>query len=327
MALEPETPDPSLKPGEIQNQKPDPSPKLEDDKKPEPKKNGGTIYDDLGIDEPGKEGSTSWAATWREDLAAGDDGKPNDKHLAALKRFDTPKALAKSYLAAVEKLRSGEYKKVGEAPPADADPKIVAAWREEQGLPKEPTEFQIQAPDVKLEELNEADRGHIGTIQKMFFDTKLTKAQGDGLAQQFLKLTEEVKEAEANTDANNMDAIEDTLRADWGADYRNNMKMNVAFMKQTFGDEWDNVNKARMPNGMRLGDNPIWAKFMNAQARAEGGDAFVRNDDNTGGKGIDAEIAEIEKIMETNMPLYLQKHEKRYGELLAMKEKKGQLPD
>lgn len=327
MALEPkpqEKPDPSPKPGETQNQKPDQSQQKPDEgKKPE----RGSIYDDLGVEEPGKENSTSWAATWREDLAAGDDGKPNDKHLAALKRFDSPKALAKSYLAAVEKLRSGEYKRVSDPPPKDADPKVVAAWREEQGLPKAPTEFQITAPGIKLEELDETDRGHVQEIQNFLFENNYSKAQGDGIASYLMGLTEKVQEQQANKDASNMDALEDELRADWGADYRNNQKMNVAYMKQEFGDDWQEVIKARMPNGTRLADTPMWAKFINKIARAEGGDSFVRNDDNTGGKGIDAEIAEIEKIMETNMPLYLQKHEKRYGELLAIKEKKGQLPD
>lgn len=280
-----------------------------------PKDKGGSIYAAVGEPEPGAPGSSAWPSDWREQSvqAIGD-----PKAAKLLERFQSPVDMAKALVAAQQKIRSGEYKR---AAPVGDNPEEIKAWREEQGIPDSPEGYEIpQIQGVDLASLDPVAKAGVDVLRQGLHKANLNKEQGATVAQAMLDLAASQTEAQAEADATRMDNVEDTLRAEWGPEYRKNLNMNGALLSQHFGDEMDDVLKARMPNGTRLADHPVFNKFLNAMARATGNDVMF-DGDVAGGKSVDARIQEIKQIMETNINEYYAKGlDKEYAQLLEKQE-------
>lgn len=275
---------------------------------------GGSIYQDVGLDEPGGEGSTSWPTDWREQLAKATGNAEADKLLA---RYQSPADVAKALIAAQSKIRSGEYKR---AQPKGDNPEELKAWRDEQGIPETADGYelpQVGGKAIDLEALDPTTKASIDVLRTGLLAANLSKEQGATVTKAMLDLAERQAEATAVQDAEHRDSVEDALRAEWGADYRRNINLNGALLTQHFGDDMEGVLNARMPNGMRLADNPVFNKFLNAMARANGGDVMF-DGDVKGGKSVDARLEEIRQVMASNINDYYAKGlDKEYGELLA----------
>lgn len=279
-----------------------------------------TIYEDVGLQEPGKEGSTSWPATWREDMVKGID---NPKAADVLKRYQSPADLAKALISAQEKIRSGEYKRV--AAPDPKDPEAVKAWRLEQGIPASPDEYELpQVAGVDMTKLDDATKENIGAIRSTFHEANLTKEQAATVSKAMTELAERTSAAEAQADARALMATEDTLRAEWGSEYRSNIAANLAFLEQTFGDMTDDFLGARLPDGRRLANVPEIAKAINSLARASGSDVIF-DGDKGGPSSIEARRAEIEKIMNTDFNRYQREFADEYSQILKTLDDRGRL--
>jgi len=278
-----------------------------------------SIFEDVGVDEPNKEGTTTWPSTWREDMVKGIE---NPKAADVLKRYGSPSDLAKAFLSAQEKIRSGEYKR---SMPDPTDEKAVAAWRAEQDIPDKPEAYEF--PDiggVKYAEMDEPSKAVVSEFQKAFHEENIPKGTASKLAGTLVKVAEAQMMRQAEGDAIAMERVEDTLRAEWGREYRTNVKMGEAFMSADMGDETNDVLMARMPNGTRLADNPRFVKALAKWARGAGSDIFV--DDNGGGaKSLEQQKAEIEKVMKTDFSRYQREFEPQYRKILDELEARGKL--
>lgn len=276
------------------------------------KPKGSSIYQDVGLEEPGKEGTTVWPTDWREQLAAGA-GDPKAAKL--LERFQSPADVAKALIAAQQKIRSGEYKRA--APPSD-NPEELKAWREEQGIPESPDGYEI--PGVDLATLDPATKDTLEFMRGKLHEAAFDKGKAGVVAQLLQDVAVREIERTAQADATNRDAVEDALRAEWGAEYRRNINMNGAFLNQHFGDGMEAVLNARAPDGRRLADMPEFNKFLNAMARANGSDVMF-DGDVKGGASIETRLEEIRRIMATNINEYYAKGlDKEYSQLLEKQE-------
>lgn len=283
------------------------------------KARAGSLYGDIGEPDPGQKGSTVWPDNWRDQFANGD-----AKAAEVFKRFQSPDALAKAYLAAQQRIRSGEYKRAAPTDPSDA--KAMEAWREEQGIPKTPDEYDIVPAGIKPEELDDSTKKSVGAFRETFHKANLSGEQAKLITGDVIKLSEQIQAAEAQADARNMEATEDALRAEWGSDYRNNLAMNIANMEKQFGDDTDAILMARTPDGRRLSDIPQFNKAMNAWARGEGGDVMLGADESGKAGSIESQIEEIKTIMRTDMNKYIgEGHADRLTKLLEVQEKRGKL--
>lgn len=271
----------------------------------------GSIYADVGLEEPGKPSSTSWPTDWRDQLAQAAGGADAAKALA---RYQSPADVAKALLAAQQKIRSGEYKR---AMPSSDNPEEVKAWRDEQGIPDSPEGYDIpQIQGVDLANLDPATKAGIDVLRGGLHKANLNKEQAATVSQAFLELATKQTEMQAEADAQRMDAVEDALRAEWGPEYRRNINMNGALLTQHFGNDMDAVLSARMPDGTRLADSPAFNKFLNNMARANGTDVMF-DGDVKGGTSIDGRLAEIKQVMQTNINEYYAKGlDKEYAQLL-----------
>jgi len=274
-----------------------------------PPAKSGSIYEAVGLEEPGKDGSTAWPANWREEFAGG-----NAEASKALARYQSPADVAKALLAAQQKIRTGEYKR---AMPAADNPEEIKAWREEQGIPETPDGYDLpQIDGVDYAKLDEGTKAGLAVLRSGLHAANLNKEQGAIVSKALLDLAAKQTEQQAEADAQRMDAVEDALRAEWGAEYRRNIQMNGALLTQHFGQDMDAVLTARMPDGTRLADHPAFNKFLNAMARLNGSDVMFSGDVK-GGASIDSRLEEIRQIMRTNMNEYLSKGlDKEYNQLL-----------
>jgi hypothetical protein len=248
-------------------------------------------------------------------VAMDEKGNPDPKAGKLLERFQSPADVAKALIAAQQKIRSGEYKR---AAPAGDNPEEIKAWRDEQGIPDSPDGYEI--PGVDLATLDPDTKATIDHMRTRLHGENFDKGKATVVASILQEVATMQAERTAEADATRMDNVEDTLRAEWGPEYRKNLNMNGALLSQHFGDEMDDVLKARMPNGTRLADHPVFNKFLNAMARATGNDVMFDGDVN-GGKSVDARIQEIKQIMETNINEYYAKGlDKEYAQLLEKQE-------
>lgn len=287
-------------------------------KAPAAKPAGGSIYEAVGELEPGQEGSASWPSDWRDQVASAI-GDP--AAIKALERYGSPVEMGKALIAAQQKIRTGEYKRA--APKGDS-PEEVKAWREEQGIPESPDGYDLPAvPGVDMSTMDEGTKASLGIIKGALHSANLNKEQAGVVAQSLVQVAAAQAEAAAQADAQNRDAIEDTLRAEWGAEYRRNIDINGAFLTKHFGDGMDDLLNARTPTGMRLADSPEFNKFLNTMAREGGGDILFAGDPK-GGASIDSRLDEIKQIMGRDMGEYLSKGlDKEYAKLLERKEARG----
>jgi len=278
---------------------------------PKPAAKGTSIYEAIGEPEPGAQGSAAWPENWREQIATAT-GTPEAGKL--LERYQTPADMAKALLAAQQKIRSGEYKRA--APKGDS-PEELKAWREEQGIPENPDGYQLpQVQGVDLATLDPATKAGLDVLKGGLHEAGLSQDQAGKVSQSLIKLATIQAEATAEADARNMDAIEDTLRSEWGTDYRRNINMNGALLSQHFGNDMESVLNARMPNGMRLADNPLFNKFLNTMARANGNDVMF-DGDVKGGASVDTHPEQIRQVMRSDInKYYAEGLDKEYGQLI-----------
>lgn len=281
----------------------------------DPKPKAGSIYEAAGVDEPGKEGSASWPTDWREQSVAAI-GDPKASKM--LERFQNVPEMAKALYAAQQKIRSGEYKR---AAPTGDNPEEIKAWREEQGIPDSPDGYEI--PGVDLATLDPGTKQTIDHLRSRLHAESFDKGKATVVATLLQEVAQMEMERTAQADATNRDAIEDTLRAEWGADYRRNLNMNGALLTQHFGDGMDSLLNARTPEGRRLADMPEFNRFLNAMARTSGGDILF-DGDVKGGASIDGRLEQIRQVMNSNINEYYAKGlDKEYAQLLEKQQARG----
>jgi hypothetical protein len=246
------------------------------------------------------------------------EGIEDPKQAKLLERFQKPAEIAKAWLAAQQKIRSGEYKR---AAPVGDKPEEIKAWRDEQGIPDSPDGYEI--PGVDLATLDPETKATLDHMRTRLHGENFDKGKATVVASILQEVATMQAERTAEADATRMDAVEDTLRAEWGPEYRKNLNMNGALLSQHFGDEMDSVLSARMPNGTRLADHPVFNKFLNAMARATGNDVMF-DGDVAGGKSVDSRLEEIRQVMNTNINDYYAKGlDKEYNQLLEKQLARG----
>lgn len=266
------------------------------------------------VDEFGRQ----FPADWRK-LVAGD----NAEHLKTLDRFQSPKALYESYNAMRTKLSSGELKPVT-AYPDKGTPEEQSAWRSMNGVPEKPEDYKFQAP--KGVQLSDDDKGILDNMQKAAHARNVPAAHAQAFAEWFL--TEKQARVEKRVEADNSfrESSEDTMRAEWGNDFRANHGRISALLDTGPKGIRDLLGSARLGDGSKLGDHPDWLRFFADVSRqlipagvvlpSGGGDI---------GKSVADEIALIEKTMKTDRKTYNndEKMQARYRELIGARDRMG----
>lgn len=260
-------------------------------------------------------GPATWPDDWRQRIAGED-----PKVLKRMERFSDPGAVWKSYTAMEQKLSSGELKA---APPgADAKPEEIAAWRKDNGIPEKPEGYLDNLPDKLV--VGDAEKPLVQVFAAAMHAQNAPPSVVHAAIKSYQQVQQSALADRADKDAQAQSSTEDELRTEWGADYRRNINAVVGWVRSTFGDAADMVLSARLPDGTPLASNPKTIRGMLANAlELNPAATVVPGAGQSAGKGIDERIAEIDKMMKTDMKAYRAdpKVRQEYRDLLDAKER------
>ena len=255
---------------------------------------------------------------WREKLAKGD-----DKKLTRLKRYKSYEDFANAGLAAQDKIRSGDYKpKLAD----DATPEEKSAWRKENGIPDEPAKYETAVPNYKW---TDADAPILDGFKSMAHGADLSQPQVTKVLGYYAGLIEEAKERHVETqrdkDISDKQAVEDTLRAKLGGEYRPSLQLFNRLLKdqEVFPDGMaDKLASARFADGTRVINDPVMADFFIGLARDRYGEGSLISGD---AKQAMTNIEEqARKVMKEDIDkYYAEGWDKKLAEVLTKKEGRG----
>lgn len=247
---------------------------------------------------------------WREEIA-GD----NDALLKQLQRMTSPKALADTLVSSRQKITELSANK---APGKDATPEQIKAYREEQGIPEQSAGYwdKVELPDGAVMDDDEkaAWQPLLDKLHAKNADPELVNE----IAQEFI--ASEARQAEDRLAQDKLDtqASEDTLRAEWGGDYRANMNtVDNVLNKFVPADQQENIRNARLMDGTPLLSSVVGAKMFAEMGRmvAPAGTVVSANGQ-TDQSTIEEQLKTYEKQMGGKEWYNNDKAQKHYRELV-----------
>jgi len=256
-----------------------------------------------------------WPQDWRERMA-GDD----KDMLKGLQRLKSPLDVGKSWRNAAQKI-SG----LKPAKPEGDDPEALAKWRQATGLPAEPDGYLENLDGIVLgDEDKDLAVSFLKDMHAEDADPKLVKTALGW----YQKLKEDRIVRQATQDKEFRSQGEDSLREEWGNEYRSNLTgMNSVL--DTYGEDGlkHKLFAARYPDGTLVGNDPAFLKAMVGISREINPHGTVTPAaGQTVSQGIKDEIAQLKIEMADTKGVkydYVRNPQKqaRYRELLELEEK------
>lgn len=253
-----------------------------------------------------------WPADWRATVS-----KDDAKVLARLERYASPEAAMQALIAAQNRIRSGELAPVlGK----NATPDQLKEYREAMGIPDTPDKYDL-GKDVGVDGL---DAKLLGIVFKGAHDTHQTPEQLKATMLAWKQISQEVADNQATRDQDLQKASEDTLRAEWGTEYRRNINLVHGLLDGSASPEMkDKLLGGRLADGTPIGSSPEALKMLVGLALIQNPTGVVvPGSEGNQAQGIDDEIAKIEKGMRENRLAYNkdEKLQARYRDLLGARE-------
>lgn len=256
-----------------------------------------------------KDVAPEWAADWRTKLA----GEKADKQL---ERMASPKDVYNAWKALQTRLSSGELKA---ALPKDAKPEDIAKWRAENGIPEKHTDYKM--PEGMA--IGEADKPMIDLFLQDMHGKNASPEVVQAAVQSYYKIQEANAARLAEADVAHKAEMEDTLRAEWGGEYRGNVNAIKGLLDSR--GVTDKMLSARMGDGRAVANDPEVLSFLAWAAREINPVATVvpAGGDQMG--AITDEIASIEKLMREDRNAYNkdEKKQARLRELYTARDRKS----
>lgn len=232
--------------------------------------------------------------SWRQHIAGED-----KEALKTLERFADPGAMFKSYSELRAKLSKGELK--ANVPfPDKGTPEEQAAWRKEMGVPDKPEAYDTTLANGVV--IGEEDKPLVGEFLKFAHANHTPPEAVKKTLEWFLgDYREGVEQKAAEAKAERKRAAEDTLRKDWGADYRPNINAIDNMLAANVSSNPELLQ--RIKNSIEI--EPEFAKLFANLARLINPVSTLTGIDNTRmEQSINEEIGKIEEYMKTNRAAY-----------------------
>ncbi len=252
---------------------------------------------------------------WRKHYSGGD-----EKLGKRLERFTTPDGVLKSWLAAEQKITSGEYKR--SAKPENATPEQIAQWRLESGIPD-----KAEAYDIKIDEklTVEDDKEFLDGFYKHAHENDLPKAHVEKVVNFLFNTRKAQADAVVMQDKEDATGTEETLRVVYGPDYLPNMNIMSGMFDGLPAGFKELLMGARLEDGTLIKNHADTLKGLVQLAREinPAGTLVPSTGGANTAQSIGDEIAAIEKFMRTNRDEYYKDNAKqeRYKQLLNAQEK------
>lgn len=242
------------------------------------------------------------------------------KLLKRLERYNSPAALAKAYRELETKLSSGEYKTAKLAD--DASPEEVAQWKKENGVPEKAEDYLSDLPSGIV--IGDEDKERVNSFLESMLGKNVSKENVQAALEWNQQMVAQEMQARQEKNVQAQHDAEDTLRAEWGGEYRRNINLINGMLNQLPDDAKSVMMSAQTADGVSIFNNPKIAQFMVDLARAANPVATV-TPGASNPKVITDEIASIEKTMRTDPDSYYKDSgmQDRLRELYDAQEKLG----
>lgn len=256
------------------------------------------------------------ADDWRTRLSGGD-----DKLLGYLGRYQSEKA----FVEAAKKDRDAARSKTAIKLPDNPTDEELAAYRKENGIPDAPDGYMQSLPEGLV--VGDADKPYVDQFLAKMHATNAPPAIANAALETYYGIVEE-QQAALNDAANaaKNESIE-TLREEWGADYKRNLNVMHGYLDTLPAEVADAFRSGKDANGVPLGYNSAVLKWLTAQAmEANPVATVVPGAGANQASAIADEIANLEKMMGNRGSEYWKgpsaaKHQARYLELVTAREK------
>lgn len=265
---------------------------------------------------PAADVKATWPEDWRDQMANGD-----EKVRKQLDRFASPKDVTNAWRAMQTKLSSGELKSTL---PKDAKPEDVAKWRAENGIPEKHTDYKMPEGVV----VGDADKPLIDLFLQEMHGKNASPEMVQTAVASYYKIQEQQAAAIAEADVAHKDEMENTLRAEWGPEYRSNVNAVVSMLSTAPGGIKDKILSARMADGRAITNDPDVLRWLASTARELNPVATVvpAGGDQMG--AINDEIGALEKLMGNRSSEYWKgpnadKNQARYRQLVEARDRKS----
>lgn len=273
---------------------------------------------EAGANAGADKGTGSWPEGWRATLAGKDESSAK-----RLERFNSPDDIWRSYRAIEQRLSSGELKATTKYPDKGTTEQ-QSAWRAENGIPEAPDKYNINLGEGVV----------IGELDKPIIDDFLVSVHGKNMPPDmanaavnwYFAFAEKQAEAIKAGDDEHRKTFEDTMRAEWGGEYRTNSNNVIALLDMAPEGVKDRFQNGRLSDGTPIGSDPDTMRWLASLAReinpittvAPGSGANIVS-------AITDEIEQIETFMRTNRPEYNrdEKKQARLRELYEARDRKG----
>lgn len=255
-----------------------------------------------------------WPDNWR-DLAAG-----GDADMAKLaQRYATPSDVMKALKAAQTKISSGQMTtKLGENPTEEE----LATFRKENGIPEKPEAYEVKLPNGVV--LGDQDAPLADGFKGAAHAANLSATQFNKVMDWYFGEQTKQQEALAEGDTQFRQQTEDTLRNEWGGEYRGNVQAVNNLLALAPDGVAQRLLGGRMADGSMVANDPAVIKWLHGLARElnPAASALPPGMPATTAS-VTSRIAEIEKVMREDQGAYWkdQKMQEEYRALLGAKEK------
>lgn len=253
----------------------------------------------------GQDKAGDWPTNWRELMAGGD-----EKQLKLLQRLPSPPEVWKKARSLEVRLDSGELKPVL---PKDASAEQLAEWRKAHGIPDKAEGYDFKR--AKGEDWDDPQKEGLARLAPKLHAVNAPPQVAQAVADWLEGEIAEREQAQFTADEGYKQATEDALRAEWGEEYRKNLKTIHNLLDTAPAGVKDQILHARLGNGTPFGSDPEVLRWLLSMAtEINPAPTLVPGTPGTQGKSVDDRIAEIEKIMREDRKRY-NRDEKLQGEL------------
>ena len=259
----------------------------------------------------------SWGDDWRQTYA-GDD----DKMQKRLERYGSPKAALDALVSAQNKIASGDLKSTL---PADANDEEKAAWRTDNGIPEDAKGYEVELPNGLV--IGEADQPLVDGFLESAHKTNMHPSQVNDSLAWYFEAQEAAYQQRDDADEASKQTTEDSLRAEWGNDYRRNVQLANNLLDGAPEGMKEQLLGARLPTGEMLGNNPDALRWLSGLQREINPVATVVPGTGANAmQAIETEIAELKGLMGDRTSIYwkgpqAKQNQARYLELITAQQK------
>jgi len=252
---------------------------------------------------------------WRARMA-GDD----KKLMGFLGRYTSEKAFLEAAKKDRETLAQTKLVKL----PENATPEEVSAYRKANGIPDEASGYFDALGDLTV---GDEDKPVVEQFLTAMHESNAPPALVNAAVSTYYKIVEEQAAAEADADRVMQSESIESLREEWGADYKRNLNAMHNYLETLPEAVKSAFTHGRGADGRPLGFNADVLKWLAGKALEENPLAtVVPGQGQTSAQAVDARIAEIETKMGNRNSDYWKgpmaaKMQAEYRDLITMKER------